>query len=131
MKTLALLVLSVFLVSAQTTNTIQAAGSATRNVTPDMVQLNFGVVTQATTAQAAADQNATIAEGMIKALRDVIGTGGKIETVYYTVSARYSNSNPPTLIGYTVSNTVRVTANNPGLAGKLIDTATQIGANSI
>ena len=131
MKALVLFLFSLSLVPAQTPNSIQASGASTRNVKPDMAQLSFGVVTQATTAQAAADQNATIADAMIKALQGVLGTSGTIETVYYSVSPRYSNSNPPALSGYTVNNTVRVIVNDVGRVGKLIDTATANGANSI
>ena len=72
-------------------NSIQASGSATRNVKPDMAQISIGVVTEATTAQAAADQNATLADAVIKALAAVLGTSGTIETVYYSISPRYSN----------------------------------------
>jgi uncharacterized protein len=131
-----LLLLAASLAGAQTnnTNTIQAAGNATRNVKPDMAQLNIGVVTQATTAQAAADQNATLADAMIKALQAVLGSSGTIETVYYSISPRYSNSTngqPPTLVGYTVSNTVEVTTTNVTLVGKLIDAGNAAGANSV
>ena len=52
MTKIALFLLAVSLAGAQTTpNTIQASGSNTRNVKPDMAQLNIGVVTQAPTAQ--------------------------------------------------------------------------------
>src|SRR3954469_10029865 len=133
MTRIALFLLAVSLAGAQTGNTIQAAGSATRNVKPDMAQLQFGVVTQATTAQAAADQNATVADAMISALQGVLGSSGTIETVYYSVSPRYSNSvnQPPTLVGYTVSNTVRVTTTNVSNVGRLIDTANKAGSNSV
>ena len=129
-----LLLLAASFAIAQTTNSIQASGSATRNVKPDMAQLSVGVVTQATTAQAAADQNATLSDAMIKALQAVLGTSGTIETVYYSVSPRYTNptnSQPATLLGYTVSNTVQVTTTNVALVGKLIDAGNAAGANSV
>jgi len=130
---IALLLLAASLAGAQTTNTIQASGSATRNVKPDMAQLSIGVVTQAATAQAAADQNAAVADAVIKALEAVLGTTGTIETAYYSISPRYSNqpNTAPTLIGYSVSNTVQVTTNNVGLVGKLIDAGNAAGANSV
>jgi uncharacterized protein YggE len=132
---IALLLLVVSLAGAQTqpANTIQAAGSATRNVKPDMAQLSIGVVTQATTAQAAADQNATLAAAIVKALQAVLGASGTIETLYYSISPRYSSTNaqPPVLIGYTVNNTVQVTTNNVGLVGPLIDAGNAAGANSV
>ena len=136
MTRIALLLLAVSLATAQTqpNNTIQASGSATRNVKPDMAQLSIGVVTQAATAQAAADQNATLADAVIKALQAVLGTSGTIETLYYSISPRYSNptnTQPAVLIGYTVSNTVQVTTNNVALVGQLIDAGNAAGANSV
>src|SRR5437016_552836 len=131
---LALLLIVFSIAGAQTNNTIQASGSATRSVKPDMAQLNIGVVTQAATAQAAADQNAAAANAIIKALQTVLGRSGTIETAFYSISPRFSNgtsAQPPVLIGYTVNNTVRVTTNNVTLAGPLIDAGNQSGANSV
>jgi len=133
MRIALLLVLAASLASAQATNTIQASGSATRNVKPDMAQLTIGVVTEAPTAQAAADQNASTADAVIKALQAVLGTNGTIETLYYSISPRYSNQPniTPTVVGYTVNNTVQVTTTNISLVGKLIDTGNSAGANSV
>jgi hypothetical protein len=128
-----LLLFAACLASAQTINTIQASGNATRNVKPDMAQLTIGVVTDATTAQAAADQNASTSDAVIKALQAVLGTNGTIETLYYSISPRYSNQPnlTPAVVGYTVNNTVQVTTTNISLVGKLIDTGNSAGANSI
>jgi uncharacterized protein YggE len=125
------LFLAVSIAAAQTPNTIQAAGSATRSVKPDMAQLNIGVVTQAATAQAAADQNATLTDAVIKALEKVLGSAGTIQTLYYSISPRYTNTQPATLVGYTVNNTVQVTTTNVSLVGPLIDAGNAAGANSV
>jgi len=49
------------------------------------------------------------------------------------VTARYSTTanQPPTVIGYTAGNTVRVTTTDLSQIGLLIDTASQAGANSV
>jgi len=126
------LILAVSLAIAQTPNSIQASGSATRNVNPDMAQLNVGVVTQAATAQAAADQNATTTAAVIKALEGVLGTAGTIQTLYYSISPRYvSTGGQQTLAGYIVTNTLQVTTTVVGRVGPLIDAANQAGANNI
>ena len=117
--------------AAQTPPSIQASGSATINVDPDQASLNVGVITQAATAQAAAEQNAAAANAMISALKSVLGTNGTIKTIYYSISPRYNNAQPAAIIGYTVSNTVQVISNNINLAGSLIDAANQAGANNI
>jgi len=112
---------------------IQASGNATISVQPDQATLTAGVVTQATTAQDAASQNATQTAAMIKALTAVLGTNGTIQTIYYSLSPRYSNTSnqAPVIIGYTASNTVQVVTNNLNLVGPLIDAANQAGGNNI
>jgi uncharacterized protein YggE len=116
---------------AQTQPSIQANGSATINVDPDQASLNVGVITQAGTAQAAAEQNAAAAATMINALKSVLGSNGTIKTIYYSISPRYNNAQPAAIVGYTVSNTVQVVSNNINLVGPLIDAANTAGANSI
>ena len=135
MKT-ALLLLTVSLAGAQTQPTpgsIEASGSATITAQPDMASINVGVITQAATAQDAADQNAAAADAMIKALQAVLGNNGTIQTVFYSLDARFNTppNQPPVLIGYTANNTVQVKTTNISLVGKLIDTATAAHSNSI
>jgi uncharacterized protein YggE len=129
--------LSTFVtLSAQSTvpSSIQASGNATINVQPDQATLTAGVVTQAATAQDAATQNAAMTSAMIAALKGVLGTSGNIQTIYYSLSPRYSSGNtnqPPVIIGYTASNTVQVVTNNLNLVGPLIDAANSAGGNNI
>jgi len=113
--------------------TVQAIGSATISVNPDQTQLNAGVVTQAATAQDAAQQNASLATAVLNALKAVLGTTGTIQTVSYSVTPRYSTGQSPAIIGYTASNTFQVTttSTDPALIGRLIDSANQAGANSV
>jgi uncharacterized protein YggE len=128
----ACLLLAISIAAAQTPNSVQASGSATRNVNPDMAQLNIGVVTQATTAQAAADQNATTTDAVIKALQGVLSSAGTIKTLYYSINPRYVNSGgQQTLAGYVVTNTLQVTTTVVARVGPLIDAANAAGANSI
>jgi uncharacterized protein len=125
--------LAVGLVARADTPSIQATGSATIKVQPDQASLSVGVVTQATTAQEAAQSNATQAQLMIAAVTGALGKYGTIQTTSYTVSPRYSTSSgqTSTIVGYTASNTLQVTTTNLNLVGTLIDTAYQAGANSI
>jgi uncharacterized protein YggE len=126
------LLLAVSVAGAQTPNSIQASGSATRSLQPDMAQLNIGVVTQAATAGAAADQNATTTDAVIKALQGVLATTGTIETLYYSISPRYTNSGgQQTLVGYVVTNTLKVTTRDVNRVGRLIDAGNGAGANSV
>jgi uncharacterized protein YggE len=126
------LFLGVSAAGAQTPNSIQASGSATRNVQPDMAQLNIGVVTQAATAAAAADQNATTTDAVIKSLQGVLATTGTIETLYYTISPRHTNTGgQQTITGYIVSNILKVTTRDVNRVGRLIDAGNGAGANSV
>jgi uncharacterized protein YggE len=113
--------------------TVQATGTASLSVNPDQVSIDVSVITQATTAQQAAQQNATQATTVINALKQVLGSSGSIKTVSYSVDPRYSNASGQnnTLIGYSASNTVRATASDLTLVGPLIDTANQAGASSV
>jgi uncharacterized protein len=113
--------------------TVQASGSATLSVNPDMVRLDISVITQGTTAQQAAQQNATQTTAVINALKQVLGGSGSVQTVSYSVNPRYNNSpgQNDVIVGYTVTNSVRVTSNDLTLPGSLIDTANQAGASNV
>ena len=127
-----LAVSAVFAQTAAQTSTIQASGSATLSAAPDQVQLTAGVVTQADTAQNAAQQNALQTNAVIAAIQQVLGTSGSVQTVAYSVTPRYNNANPGAIVGYTASNTLQVTIYQlTSLPGKVIDAANQAGANDI
>ena len=113
--------------------TVQASGSVTLSVNPDSVRLDVSVITQATTAQQAAQQNATQTTTVINALKQVLGSSGSVQTVSYAVNPRYNNTpgQDAVIVGYTAVNTVRVTSNDLTLPGSLIDTANQSGATNV
>ena len=114
-------------------STVQATGTASVSVTPDQATINVSAVTQAATAQDAANQNATLATNIQSALTAVIGSSGTLKTISYSVSPNYNNpqNSAPVLIGYTVTNTIQVTLSDLSIVGKVIDTATQAGASRI
>jgi len=136
MRNLYAILLSSFLAAATlpaqvTVPAIQANGTATINAQPDQAQLSVGVITQGSTAQQAGQLNAALATTVQNALKAVLGSSGSIQTVGYSVYPRYSNSNTPTIVGYTASNTIQITTNSLNLIGTLIDTANQAGASSV
>lgn len=118
---------------AQTTGTrtVQANGTATQTANPDQAQLDVGVVTLGTTAQESAQQNATQTTAVLNAVKAVLGANGTVQTVSYSVYARYNNAQPSVIVGYTTTNMVRVTTTDLSIVGKLIDAANQAGANSV
>jgi uncharacterized protein len=125
--------------AAQTTTTtrrpyVRAQGEAIVSIRPDQAKVNVAVVTEAVTAQAAADDNATKTAAVFAALRSLLGAQAQIETVSYNVQARYvypRDGGQPTLVGYTATSVTEVTLNDLGIVGRVIDTSIQSGANRI
>jgi uncharacterized protein YggE len=112
---------------------VQANGTATLTAKPDQAQLDVGVVTDGATAQDASQQNASLTNTVQAALSKVVGSAGTMQTVNYSVTPRYSYTpnQPSVIIGYTASNTTRVTTTDLTQIGVLIDAANQAGANSV
>jgi uncharacterized protein YggE len=112
---------------------VQANGSATITAKPDQAQLDVGVVTNGSTAQDASQQNASLSNTEQAALSKVLGAAGTLQTVNYYITPRYSTApnQPSVIIGYTATNTVRVTTTDLSQIGLLIDAASQAGANSV
>lgn len=113
---------------------VRAAGEGVVSVRPDQVKVNVGVTTQAETAQASAEQNAARTSQVLGALRQLLGANADIRTISYVVTPNYrypQGGGIPTLLGYTTSNTVEVTVADATVAGRVIDTATQAGANTV
>jgi uncharacterized protein YggE len=113
---------------------IRVTAEATVKVAPDQAQIDIGVVTQAQTAQAAAQQNAQKLETVIAALRRALDKTAEIKTVGYSLSPNYrypATGGQPTITGYTASNVVQVKTDDLKQIGNLIDIAAQTGSNTI
>ncbi len=113
---------------------IRVTGEATLTVKPDQAIIDIGVVTQAASAQSAAAQNAQKTDAVINDLRKTIGAGADIKTISYSLSPNYrypKEGGQPEIAGYTASNTVQVKLSDLAQVGKVIDAATQSGANNI
>lgn len=133
------LILFTAQISAQEVNTklppsIQTSGEAVVNAKPDRAQIDVGVVTQATASQAAVSQNAQKLEATLSELRRLLGNNADIKTTSYTLNPNYrypKEGGEPTVTGYTATNIVRVTLDDLTQVGKVIDAATQTGANRV
>ena len=113
---------------------IRVTGEATLNVEPDRAEIDLGVVTQASTARAASEANATKLDAVIAALRSLIGEGGKIETTNYSLRPNYTrprDGSEATIASYTATNTVRASGVSIDSTGELIDAAIGAGANNV
>jgi uncharacterized protein YggE len=113
---------------------VRAFGEATVSTVPDQAKIQFGVVTQAATAEAAASQNATQVTTLLAALRGVLGQTAEIRTLSYSLNPNYNSprdGSQPVIVGYTASNTVEATVTDLSLIGKAIDTGIQAGGNRV
>jgi uncharacterized protein len=112
---------------------VTASGEATISVQPDQARLNVGVVTQAVKAEDAGAQNALGTAAVIAELRGLLGSGADIHTTNYSLNPgyRYPQNGSPTITGYTASNVVQVRIDDLKMVGKVIDSVTQSGANTI
>src|SRR5438093_2668467 len=118
--------------------TISVQGTGQVGVQPDRGIVTIGVITQATTAQTATQNNADTSNAVITALNGIGIDNSNIQTSYYYLSPQYSWSNGvSTLTGYQVTNEFRVTVVASGQTiqqlgtkiGHVIDAATANGAN--
>jgi hypothetical protein len=113
---------------------IEAMGKATVSAKPDRALIEIGVVARDATAVAAAAQNAKQTGAVLAELRRLLGEGGKLKTTSYSVRPDYQYPKPgaaPAVHGYLATNIVEITLDDLAQVGKIIDNATQSGANSI
>ena len=113
---------------------IHTTGEATITAQPDQAQIDLGVVTQANSSQAAAEQNARKLEAALSRLRQLLGPAADIKTISYALQPNYrypKEGGDPQITGYTATNIVRVTLDDLTRVGSAIDVAAQAGANRV
>ena len=116
------------------TRSIEVTGEARVDVPPDLALADFGVVTQAETAEAAARENSLRMERVVAVLRKAAGADAQISTGAYSIRPVYTTPKErtePRITGYNVSNTVHVRTKGLARFGALIDAAVQAGANQV
>jgi uncharacterized protein YggE len=113
---------------------IAVEGSGSAAAPPDVAQISAGVVTQsATAAQALAANNASM-DKVLKAV-SALGIASKdVQTTSVSVVPQRRqqgrpDGSPPEIVGYEVSNQVRVTVRDLGALGRLLDELVGQGAN--
>ncbi len=122
--------------------TLNANGEGFVMVVPDIAIVTIGVSTRDETARAALDRNNAETARVIATIRDAgiadrdIGTSGfSVSPVYEQRPPRANDSGAivelPKIVGYQVSNEVRVTVRQIGESGALLDKVVTAGANQI
>lgn len=113
--------------------TLTIVASADVQATPDIAEIGAGVMTQATTAEAALAENAQRMDRVVRSLRaqgiadrDIQTSGLSIQPQF-----RYEQNREPILVGFRASNQVRVVLRDPRRAGRVVDALVKEGANQI
>jgi uncharacterized protein len=136
-RAISIAVFFAVLASAQTTTPrrtfVRATGEGVVSIKPDQMKLTVSVITQADTADQAAQDNATRAAAVISAVQKILGAGGDVRTIGYSVYPNYrqGTGGSSVISGYTASNTIEATTGDLSIPGRIIDTAVQAGASTI
>src|SRR5262245_48948498 len=118
--------------------TISISASGTVKTPPDMVEIATGVTSEAPSGRAALDQNT---EAMTKVVEALKGDGIEpkdIQTANVSVGPSYEqrpydrpDGRPPAVVGYRVTNQVRITLRDTAKLGAILDKVVSLGANQI
>jgi hypothetical protein len=115
--------------------TISVGGTGTVSMSPDIGWFTASVVTQAATAAQAEQQDNDAMSKVISALKSAGIAEKDIQTVEFSLSPIYQDSKEPgkmpILVGYSLRHSIRVTVNDVGVLGKMLDLAISNGANDV
>ncbi|CAN5387850.1 hypothetical protein BH10PSE1_BH10PSE1_15340 [soil metagenome] len=117
----------------QTQPSLNLSATGEVKVAPDMATINFGVVTEAPTAQAAMAQNATRMTEVAAAMRRAGLAERDIQTSGLNLQAQYdyAENQPPKLRGYQATNRVTVNIQDLTKVGTTADAVVAAGVNQI
>lgn len=114
-------------------STLNLSAYGETHVAPDMATINLGVNTEAPTAAAALQANATQMTKVIAALRKAGIADKDIQTSGLNLNAQYDyvQNEPPKLRGYQAANQVTVTVRDLAKLGQAVDATVGAGANQV
>lgn len=117
---------------------ISVTGTATTSVEPDLLVVTFGVENQAKTARDALIANSQSMNAIVDAIKTTGITEDEISTSRINIHPVYDNYRDPEtdrftqeLIGYRVTNTLRVETQQLDKAADIIDGSVSAGANRV
>ena len=119
---------------AREPGTIEVTAESQVEAQPDLAILEFGVVTQAPTAAAAAQRNTEQMDAALGALRKTLGANVRLTTGTYSLRPNYSSSRDgtaPKVTGYTATNVIQLKTQELARLGPIIDVVVQAGANYV
>ncbi|MGH9877685.1 MAG: SIMPL domain-containing protein, partial [Nitrososphaerales archaeon] len=101
-------------------NIISVTGTASKDVAPDEVVINFGVETQSLTAVEASQKNSATMNNVVEAVKDLGISNDEISTSRFNIWPNYDSSGR-VITGYTASNIVSVKTEQIEKASQIID----------
>ncbi len=122
---------------------VSVSGRGVISAAPDTADVNVGVVSQAATAREALSANNQAMAALIAKLKESGVAEKDVQTTNLSIQPRYSQPAPqppgrqpqaefvPRIVGYDVTNTVRVTARDLAKLGTLLDALVGSGANQM
>jgi uncharacterized protein YggE len=117
--------------------TLTATGEGSAFAVPDIAVVTIGVLSNGRTAQAALSANSTDMQTVIATIKAAgiedkdIGTSGFNVTPLYPPEREQNSDQQTKIIGYRVSNEVRVTIRDFAKAGGVLDKVVGAGANQV
>lgn len=136
-----LVVLAIFIIVAGTAvyffgekRTINVQGTSEFDVKPDKIDIFFNVITNATTAKEAQEENSLIVDRVVTSLKQAGIKEDKIQTLNFNMRPReYWDPITQRMVqdGYQVSHNIKIEVSDMLNAGSYIDIATTAGATGI
>ena len=116
--------------------TISLVATGAVKTTPDKVDISTGVTSEAPSAREALDKNIAAMTKVVEALKADGIDPKDIQTTNFSVSPvyeqrPYDKPTPPVVVGYRVTNQVRISLHDTGKLGAILDKVVTLGANQI
>ena len=112
--------------------TIEVTGTSTVKATPDIAIIDVGVTTNGVTATSVQSDNTKTMNNILTSVK-ALGIDGKdITTISYNMYPQYDQSSTKSsskIVGYTLNNMVEIKVRDITIAGKVLSTAVNAGAN--
>lgn len=121
--------------AAELARTVTVTGQGSATAPPDMATVFTGVVTQAKTAEAALEANNGAMKGLLAVLKECQIADKDVQTSSFDLSPEYQRAPGgevrPEIVGYRVTNLVRVRVRNLPQLGKVLDALVRAGSNQL
>ena len=116
--------------------TLSLSASGAIKTTPDKVDISTGVTSEAKTAREALDQNIEAMTKVVEALKEEGIDPKDIQTTNFSVNPvydqrPYDKPQPPVVVGYRVTNQVRISLHDTKQLGAILDKVVSLGSNQI